>query len=165
MPVASARWPSRSAAATSPEGLQASIIGTTVMTGAESSALTQDKKDHESAAELLADWRSAERDNVAAHSAAAVAKLALEAASAAEEAASEVETAANAALEAVERARAAAGRARAAALRAAEAAQMAVATAEGDAARATQTIEESERAETEARERFHDAEQQGFPKA
>ena len=158
-------WPALRGVATTPGGLHASTIDTNVVTGTESTALTQDKKDHESAAELLADWRSAARDSVAARSAASVAKLALEAAAAAEEAASEVETAANAALEAVERARAAAGRARAAALRAGEAAQTAFATAEGDAARATQTIEESERAEIEARDRFHDAEQQGFPKS
>jgi hypothetical protein len=78
----------------------------------------------ESTAELLADWRAAERDAVAAREAARIATLALEAARAAEEAALETETAANAASEAVERALQAAGSARRAASQAAEAAKI-----------------------------------------
>ena len=89
----------------------------------------QDETTHGSAADLLANWRSAERDTVAAGLSSQVAVLALAAATAAEEAAAEVEAAASAAVEAVERARAAADRARKAASRAAEAAQLAFAAA------------------------------------
>lgn len=119
---------------------------------------------NESAGELLADWRSASRDTVAARAAASVARLALAAAEAAEEAANEVEAAATSASQAVDRARAAAIRAREAAAQAAEAAQIALASAEGDKARAAGDVARAEAAETAARERFHEAENKGFPR-
>jgi hypothetical protein len=124
--------------------------------------VAQDKGKHESAAELLADWRAAERDTVAAGSTAKIAALALQAATAAEEAAEEVEAAANAAAEAVERARGAALKARGAAIQAAEAANLALATAEGDKVRANHQLEEAEQAEEAAADRFHAAQDKGF---
>jgi hypothetical protein len=64
-------------------------------------SVTQDRDaKHESASELLADWRSAERDSVAAHEAASVAARAVKAAAAAEEAAVGAETAAQEATDA-----------------------------------------------------------------
>ena len=115
-----------------------------------------------SSAQLLAEWRAAERDTVAAGSAAKVATLALEAATAAVEAAEEVEAAARAAAEAVERARAASDRARKAAMQAAEAAHLAFATAEGDEVRANVQVEKAEAAEQAARDRFHTAQDKDF---
>ena len=117
--------------------------------------MTQDED--KTAAELLADWRAAERDTIAAGQGSKVATLALEAAAAAEEAASEVEMAAAAATEAVERARSAAMRARTAAAQAATAAHLALATAEGNQLRANQDLESAQHAESAARDRFHEA--------
>lgn len=120
--------------------------------------------DHHSAADLLGDWRAAERDTVAAKSAASVAALSLEAASAAGEAAHEAELAVKAALDAAERAKIAAERAKSAASQAAEAAQLLATSAEGDKARANHAVVDAESAETVARDRFHEAEEKGFPK-
>jgi hypothetical protein len=117
-----------------------------------------DQKDHDSLADSLAYWRSAERDTIAARSAARVAELALAAATAAEEAAAEVEAAAASAAEAVSRARSAAVRARQAAAQAAEAAKLSLTGAHGDKARANHDVEVAEQAEGTARDRFHDAE-------
>ena len=116
------------------------------------------------AAEMLAEWRAAGRDTVAARAAASVAALALKAAAAAEEAATEVEAAAEAAVEAVERARAAASRARAAAGQAAEASSLALASARGDKVRANHDVEEADLAESEARDAFHQVEGAAFAK-
>jgi hypothetical protein len=116
------------------------------------------------AAELLAAWRAAGRDSVAARAAAGVAELALKAAAAAEEAATEVEAAAEAAVEAVQRARAAATRARAAALQAAEASSLALESARGDKVRANHDVEEADVAESGARDAFHEAEGEAFAK-
>jgi hypothetical protein len=126
--------------------------------------VSKEREQHHAAGELLADWRAAERDAVAARDAAHIAALALTAAEAAEEAAMEVEAAAEAAAEAVERARAAATRARRAAAEAAEAAKTALTSAQGDQVRAGVSVTEAEEAESEARDRFHDAESKGFPK-
>lgn len=117
-----------------------------------------------SASELLADWRSAERDSVAAHEAASVAARAVTAAAAAEEAAVEAESAAREATEAAARAKEAAERAKTAASQAAEAAQFAATTTEDDQARAEQTVLDADRAEAVARDRFHVAQEEGFPK-
>ena len=119
---------------------------------------------NESASELLADWRSRERDSVAAHQAASVAARAVMAAAAAEEAAVGAETAAREATDAAARAKEAAERARIAAALAAEVAQLAAATTEDDQTRADQTVLDADRAEAEARDRFHSAEKDGFPK-
>jgi hypothetical protein len=121
-------------------------------------------KKHTTAAELLADWRSAGRDTAAAHAAEKVAEMALIAAVHAEEAANEVQVAAAAALEAVERAQTAANRARAAALQAGEAAHLTLTTAEGDRARAGQSVQEAKAAEAEAQERYRGASEKGFPR-
>lgn len=120
--------------------------------------------DHQSAADLLGDWRAAERDTAAAKVAQTVAELALAAAAAAEEAAKETEVAALAALDASKSAQSAADRAKRAATQAAEAASILTAGAIGDKARANHALDDAESAEGRARERFHDAEQRGFPK-
>ena len=117
-----------------------------------------------SAAELLADWRGAKRDTAAADAAAEVARLALEAAKAADEAAAETEEAATAAADAVERAMKAAASAKRSAAHAARAAQILMASAEGDTARAIQEVETAHEAEAAAGERFHKAEERGFPR-
>jgi hypothetical protein len=122
--------------------------------------MPDDAKEVRTAAQLLADWRAASRDTVAAVGAARVAEMALTAAALAEEAALAVDEAAQAALEAVERARAAAARARSTAVEAAGAAILALEAAKGDQARAGQDVEAAEHAETEARDRFHRAERE-----
>ena len=127
--------------------------------------MAEQPEKHESASELLADWRSAERDTIAARTASRIATLALAAAEAAEEAANAVEAAASSAAEAVETARGAASRARRAAAEAAEAAQLAFASAEGDEARAGVDVQKAEATETAARDAFHKAEDQRFPKS
>ena len=113
----------------------------------EDAGVSSNPNDHESLADSLADWRSAERDTVAARSAARVAELALAAAGAAEEAAVEVEAAAASASEAVSRARSAAVRARQAAAQAAEAANLSLTGAQGDKARANHDVDVAEQAE------------------
>lgn len=117
-----------------------------------------------SAAELLGDWRAAQRDTVAARAAASVAALAEAAAAAAQEAAQETEAAAAAAMEAATRAKLAADRAKQAAAHAAEAALILTSTAEGDRAQADQAIAKAEEAENDARARFHADEKKGFSK-
>ena len=114
--------------------------------------------DHEGAAELLSDWRGAERDTVAAKSALEVARLALKAAESAEAAVLETEVAVKASAEAAERAKAAAERAKRAASEAAQAAQLLAVTASGDLARAKQTKVD----EATARDRFQEAQDRGF---
>lgn len=111
-----------------------------------------------STAELLAEWRAAGRDSVAARAAAHVAAMALEAAVAAEDAANEVEAAARTALDSVEKARSAVGKARQAATRAADAAALLLAEAQGDKVRANHDVEVTERAESDARDAYHEAE-------
>jgi hypothetical protein len=118
--------------------------------------MPDDANQEKRAAQLLADWRAASRDTVAATGAAKVAEMALVAAAAAEEAALEVEDAANAAVDAVERARKAAARAKTAATEAAKAATWALETARGDKVRAKHDVDVAEKAESEARDRFHE---------
>ena len=116
------------------------------------------------AAELLGDWRAAERDTAAAKVAKTVAELALKAAEAADAAAKETERAALVALDASKSAQAAASQAKKAASHASEAATLLTAGAEGDKARASQALANAEKTETKARDRFHEAEDKGFPK-
>jgi hypothetical protein len=118
--------------------------------------------EHGLAAELLSQWRSAERDTVAAQNAESVAALAVDAATTAEAAAVRAEEAATAAMEAAVGAQAAAELARKAAAQAADGALMAGARAEGDEARAGQVLATAQRAEEKARDRFHEAEDKGF---
>lgn len=136
-----------------------------VILGTEASSVSKVRDEHhESASELLADWRSAERDSVAAHEAASVAARAVGAAADAEEAAVEAESAAREATDAAVRAKDAAERAKTAASQAAEAAQLAATTTEDDQARADQAVLQADHAEAEARDRFHAAQKEGFPK-
>lgn len=123
-----------------------------------------ENEERKTAAELLAEWRAAGRDVVAARAGARVAELALVAAVEAEKAADEVEQAAQAALQAVDRARAAAARATAAASEAAVAAHSTLDTARGDKLRANHDVGVAVEAERDAEESFHDAEREGFPK-
>ena len=108
---------------------------------------------------FLGDWRAAERDAAAAKTAQTVAEMALVAARAAEEAAMETEIAARAAVEASKSAQRAAQRAKQAATHAAEAASILTSGAEDDKARANHEVGKAEAAETDARDRFHEAEQ------
>ena len=133
--------------------------------GAEIVEMTKGRdSEHSSASELLADWRSAERDSAAAHDAASVAARAVTAAAMAEEAAVMAETAALEATDAAARAKEAAERAKNAASQAAAAAQLAANTTEDDQARADQTVLDADQAEAHARNRFHAAQEGGFPK-
>jgi len=120
--------------------------------------------EHSSASELLADWRSAERDSVAAHEAASVAARAVTSAAAAEEAAVEAESAAREARDAAVRAKEAADRAKTLATQASEAAQLAAVRTEDEQSQADQTVVAADDAESEARDRFHSAQKDGFPK-
>ena len=126
--------------------------------------MEQDPDLPHSAAELLANWRGAKRDTVAAEAAAEVARLALEAAMASDEAAAETEVAAQAAADAVAQALKAAASAKNAAAHAARAAQILLASAEGDQVRADHDVEEAQDAEADAGKRFHNAEEHGFPR-
>lgn len=117
--------------------------------------MADDPAQRTSMAELLAAWRAAGRDSVAAQAAARIAELALEAATAADEAAREVEEAAKAALDSVQKATNAATKARRAATQAAEAASIMLAAAEGDRARADQEVEVAQHHEDDARDAFH----------
>lgn len=119
---------------------------------------------HHSAAELLDDWRAAERDTAAAKAAASIAARALESARAAEQAAVETEVAANAAQEAAEHAKEAANRAKQAATHAAEAARLLSKTAEANKVEANHVVDDAAGAETAAHDRYHDAASQGFHK-
>ena len=92
-----------------------------------------------------------------------VADIALKAASAVEEAAQETEAAAKPRWR-LPIERKSLRPARRAAHQAAEAAQLLSAAAEGDKVRANHAVEDADTAETTARDRFHDAENQGFPK-
>ena len=130
----------------------------------EAVGLSKDERAEDaSAAELLGDWRAAKRDTVAAGVAATVADLAMKAASAATEAATEAQSAVAAAVDAAERAKVAATRANKAATLASEAATILAVTAEGDKVRANHAVELAVQAEDAARDRFHDAENEGFP--
>lgn len=119
--------------------------------------------ERESAAELLRNWRAAERDKKAAEKAAKDAARAVVAASKVEEAAVS-ETAADATVDAGARAKDATGRARKAASGAVEAAHQATEMATHEKARADRAVMFFEDAEADARERFHEAQERGFQK-
>jgi hypothetical protein len=125
---------------------------------------TRKKDDHAAAADLRGDWRAAQRDTVAAKTAASVAAQAVAAAAGAEEAAQETEEAAGVATEAATRAKLAAERAKKTAGQAVESALLMAITAEGDQARADQATSLAEAAETKARERFHADQKEGAPR-
>ena len=110
-----------------------------------------------SAAELLANWRAAERDHAAAIESAGVAGLAVEAAQRAAKAAHETAEAAKLSLEAAQRAAHAARET-------AAAADVLSATATGEHSLADAAVSETRAAETEAKDAFREAQRQGFPK-
>ena len=130
----------------------------------EEPAVADRPERHASASDLLATWRAAERDTVAAHTAASVATLALRAAQAAEAAATAVAEAVSSAAESLEGARSEAQRAKTAAREAAEAAEVAFASAEGDDVRAGVELQEAEATESAARDAYRQAQREGFPK-
>ena len=111
-----------------------------------------------SAASLLADWRATERDHAAAVVSAGVADLASAAAERAANAARETAEAAKLSLEAAQRADRAARET-------ADAADVLSAATAKEKAVAHEAVTSAELAKTEAREAFHDAQRQGFPKA
>jgi hypothetical protein len=110
-----------------------------------------------SAAELLGNWRAAERDLVAARETAGVMELAAAAAEAALVAATETGEAAQLATEAAQRAERSA-------LRTAEAAEVMAKAARRERADAVEALRVSGAAESAAGDAFHQAEREGFPK-
>jgi hypothetical protein len=114
------------------------------------------KLGRQSAAELLGDWRAAERDLAAARTNADTASLA-------EKAAHQAEVAAQETSDAARLSQVAAARAADAAQRTAEAARMTATAAAGDRAHANTDLNDAIRAESEAGDRFRDAQRLGFP--
>ena len=110
-----------------------------------------------SAAELLANWRAAERDHAAAIESAGVAGLAVEAAQRAAKAALETAEAARLSLDAAQRANHAAQET-------ADAANVLSASASKEQSLADTALSEAETAEIEAKDAFQDAQREGFPK-
>jgi hypothetical protein len=110
-----------------------------------------------SAAELLANWRAAERDRAAAVESAGVGALAVEAAKRASHAALETAEAARLSLEAAQRAAHAARET-------ADAAEVLSATTAREQSDLDAAVINADAAETEAKNAFQDAQRQGFPK-
>ena len=110
-----------------------------------------------SAADLLANWRAAERDHAAALESAGVAALASEAAQRAAKAAHETAEAARLSLDAAQRAAHAARET-------ADAANVLSGTAAQEQSLADTAVSDAETAETDARNAFQEAQSQGFPK-
>lgn len=110
------------------------------------------------AAELLSQWRAAERDLVAARESADVATLAAAAAQEALVAARETGDAARLSADA-------ARRAEQSALRTAEAAQATARAAENEKQVSSEALERSAQAEQVAGDRYRNAGRQGFPKS
>ena len=124
-------------------------------------------KDHRrppSAADLLGDWRAAERDTVAATAALSVAELALAAALATKQSAAETDRSAQAAVALAKEAQQAAEQAAAATTQASETAIMLAAKAGDEQIQAAAALAAATAAEDLARDRFHEAEKKGFPK-
>jgi protein-disulfide isomerase-like protein with CxxC motif len=117
-----------------------------------------------SAADLLSEWRAAERSAMKAKDSTEDTAEVVRAAAAAEKAAAESEEAVDASLDAVDRAKEAAGQAAEAADRAAEVARTAREIATEKQAKAGEAAAATEAAEAEARERFRVAQASGFPK-
>ena len=110
-----------------------------------------------SAADLLAQWRAAERDRAAAIESASVASLAAAAAERAAHAARETADAAKLSLEAAQRAERAARET-------ADAADVLTAAAAKERSIADEALTSAQSAETEAMDAFQDAQRHGFPK-
>jgi hypothetical protein len=110
-----------------------------------------------SAADLLAQWRAAERDHAAAVESASVATLAAAAAERAAHAARETADAAKLSLEAAQRAERAARET-------ADAADVLTGAAAKEQAIADQALTSSEAAERNAKDAFQEGQRKGFPK-
>ena len=110
-----------------------------------------------SAAELLSNWRAAERDHAAAVESASVAGLAVEAAQRAANAAHETAEAARLSLDAAQRAAHAARET-------ADAANVLSASASHEQALADTAVSEARTAETQAKDAFQEAQRLDFPK-
>jgi hypothetical protein len=110
-----------------------------------------------SAAELLSAWRGAERDRVAAEETLQVASIAALAAAEAATAAQETSDAARLTMEAAQKAELAARRT-------SEAADLLSKSARADQGAPTEALAKSQRAEDDARDEYHDAQERGFPK-
>ena len=110
-----------------------------------------------SAAELLSAWRGAERDRVAAEGTLEVASVAAVAAGEAAQAAQETSQAARLTMEAAQKAELAARRT-------SEAAELLAKSAGTDRGAATEALARSRRAEIDARDAYHEAQEQGFRK-
>jgi hypothetical protein len=128
------------------------VVGGMTLAEAEGEALGKG-----SAAELLSNWRAAERDRVAAEESSSVASLAASAATEAATAAEETASAARLSLEAAQRAERAA-------LRTSEAAEVASRTANRESVNADAALESSKAAEHEAMTRFQSGQSRGFDK-
>ena len=110
-----------------------------------------------SAAELLGNWRAAERDRIAAEETLKVAGVAALAAAEAARAAQDTSDAARLTMEAAQKAELAARRT-------SEAAELLARSAGADKGAATEALAKSRRAESDARDVYHEAQAKGFPK-
>ena len=128
------------------------VLGGTTVAEAEGESLGKG-----SAAELLANWRAAERDRVAAEETSSVAALAADAATEASAAAVETAEAAKLSLEASQRAEHAAQRTSAAA-------ELAAKTARRESTSADEALVASRTAEAAAKAKFQQGQQRGFGK-
>jgi hypothetical protein len=111
----------------------------------------------ESVSELLAGWRGAQRDSIAARNAAEVARRAMKAAVEADEAATEAQEAAHLAVMAADKATEAARKAKRAAIQVLEDGRLLLASAQGDVARAEIEVRDADAAEKRAHRRFNEA--------
>jgi hypothetical protein len=116
------------------------------------------------AADLLADWRTAERLGDTARSAAESAGLAVEAADAAKLAAAASQEAVSGAAQAVDRAKEASDLASIAAGQASEAAQQVYADAQDDVERTGEAVREADAIEADAADAFREGQRHGFGK-
>ncbi len=113
-------------------------------------------------ADLLTNWRVAERDLAAARGAQSLAAAVMKAAEATEQAAEAAQAAARVALDAALQVRVAAARAANAADQAADESQIQAAAAQGNKARADQSVDIAARAESNAHERFRHSKKGGM---
>jgi hypothetical protein len=123
------------------------------------------QKGKQSAQELLADWRLAERLGKTARSAADAAGLAVESADAAKAAAASAQAAVTGAAEAVDRAKEASDLASVAASQASAAAEQVYADAREDVERTGEIAREADALEVEAGDAFREAQKEAFAKA
>lgn len=120
---------------------------------------------HKSVAELLGDWRAAERDAVHARSTHEAAGVAVNAASSAAKAASEAEDAAVATMEAAIRAQESAVKAKASSTQVADSARLMSTSTAADLARAEAEVVKAVQAEQDAQWRYKSGFEAGLAKA